>query len=229
MLLQPRRPLGKLIIATTKHRIESEELLLPAWSLQSDYSQTAAGKWTAFRPHRAVIMFQSSSIRFGTAVDYRDQQWKTEPGCFLLGRLCLNVLLWKCVSGRTHSVANRSLFSKQSCRSVLSGVQETSISARCQFSISDSCLPVREPKTHTGCQFCFRGLKPSSKNSQMWYVFSWCHLREALDDNLQRLWLVTHCLWKRIIAQYKWSVSVQESPSTLISTQDIPRNFKLWL
>lgn len=45
---------------------------------------------------QTVIMFQSSAILLATTVDYRertDQQWKTEPGCFLLGRLCLNILL----------------------------------------------------------------------------------------------------------------------------------------
>lgn len=88
-------------------------------------------------------------------------------GCFLLGRLCLNILLWKCVGGRTHSVANRSLFSKHSSKSVLSSVQETSISVQCQFSISDSCLPVTVPETHTRCQFCGRGLKTSCKKSDV--------------------------------------------------------------
>lgn len=146
------------------NKTQNDDVLFRAWSLQSIFSQTLAGKakraWNCLC--HAVIMFQSSAIPFATTVDYRectDQQWKTEPGCFLLGRLCLNILLWKRVSGRTHSVANRSLFSKQSSKSVLSSVQETSISVQCQFSISDSCVPLRVPETHTMCQFCCRGFK----------------------------------------------------------------------
>lgn len=126
--------------------------------------------WNMLSLCHAVIMFQSSAILLATTVDYRertDQQWKTEPGCFLLGRLCLNILLWKRVGGRTRSVANRSLFSKHSRKSVLSSVQETSISVQCQFSISDSCLPVTVPETHTMCQFCGRGLKTSCKKSDV--------------------------------------------------------------
>lgn len=143
-------------------------------------------KWKASRLHPTVIMFQSSSILFGTTVDYRerrDQQWKTEPGCFLLGRLCLNVLLWKCVSGRTHSVANRSLFSKQSSQSVLGRAGDEYFST---VSVFPFLIHVSQwgSQKHTACPFCFRELKASCKTSQMFYLFSWCHLREALDVEL---------------------------------------------
>lgn len=167
-LVEPRPwwPLGKLRPAKTK--TQNEDVVFTVWSFQAIFFPNAC--WKSETCCLAVIMFQSSAILLATTVDYgerTDQQWKTEPGCFLLGRLCLNILLWKRVGGRTHSVANRSLFSKHSWKSLLSSVQETSISVQCQFSISDSRVPLTVPETHTMCRFCCRGLKTSCSKSDV--------------------------------------------------------------